>query len=66
MFNDLSLEPLTLWHEDVLADPDPAAQQAADYLGVALDPRATIDVPEIEKQSEGDSADWLVRFKSRS
>jgi LPS sulfotransferase NodH len=66
MFNDLGLEPLTLWHEDVLADPDPAAQQVADYLGIALDPRAAIDVPEIEKQSEGDSADWLVRFKSRS
>ena len=62
MFNDLRLEPLTLWHEDVLADPASAAEQVANYLGVTLDPAAGIAVPEIEKQSAGNSAEWLARY----
>jgi trehalose 2-sulfotransferase len=64
MFNDLRVDPLELWHEDVLADPSGAAQQVADYVGVMLDPAAAIDVPAIEKQSEGDASTWIERYAS--
>jgi LPS sulfotransferase NodH len=62
MFADLRIEPLTLWHEDVLADPAGAAGQVADYLGVAIDPAAAVDVPQLVKQSLGDSAEWIERY----
>jgi LPS sulfotransferase NodH len=40
MFGSLRIEPLRLWHEDVVARPGEAVRQVADYLGVALDPAA--------------------------
>lgn len=65
MFRDLRIEPLSVWHEDVLADPTEAAQQVADYLGVTIDPASSLKVPEIRKQSQGDSQSWIDQF-SRS
>ena len=62
MFSDLRIEPLELWHEDVLADPAAAAQQVADYVGVLIDPTSAVEVPEIFKQSEGDAAEWINRY----
>ena len=62
MFNDLRIEPLELWHEDVLADGSAAAQQVANYVGVTIDPQAAIEVPEIRKQSEGDASAWIERY----
>ena len=65
MFRDLRIEPLSVWHEDVLADPTEAAQQVADYLGVTIDPASSLKVPEIRKQSQGDLQSWIDQF-SRS
>ena len=65
MFDELRIEPLGLWYEDVLADPGAAVTQVADYLGVTLDPAATVDVPVIEKQSAADSAAWAERYAAR-
>lgn len=62
MFKELRIDPLRLWHEDVLADPQAAAKQVADYVGVAIDPAAAIQVPPIEKQSEGDGKAWIERY----
>jgi len=62
MFNDLAIAPLELWHEDVLADPSAAAQQVADYVGVAFNAGSAVDVPEIRKQSEGDASAWAERY----
>lgn len=62
MFADLRVEPLNLWHEDVLADPAQAARQVADYLSVETDPRFAIEVPTIEKQSEGGAQAWAERY----
>lgn len=64
MFADLSIEPLDLWHEDVLADPSRAADQVADYLGVQIDPASAVQVPDIRKQSVGDSPAWIERYAS--
>jgi LPS sulfotransferase NodH len=63
MFADLRIEPLTLWHEDVLADPAGATQQVAQYLGVTIDPAAAVEVPPIQKQSPGDAGEWAERFR---
>ena len=62
MFDELRINPLRLWHEDVLADPGAATRSVADYLGVMIDPDKEVHVPIIEKQSEGDSADWIERY----
>ena len=62
MFSDLKITPLSLCHEDVLADPSGATRQVADYLAVKIDPASEVDVPEIRKQSEGDSGIWIERY----
>jgi len=62
MFNDLAIEPLAMWHEDVLADPEGAAATAARYLGVTLEQGAAVDVPAIQKQSEYDAPDWRAKY----
>lgn len=62
MFDDPRIEPLAMWHEDVLASPAAAVQQVADYVGIVIDPRAAVDVPQIHKQSEGDARQWIERF----
>jgi LPS sulfotransferase NodH len=62
MFNELRIEPLALWHEDVLASPAAAAQQVADFVGVEIDPAAAVQVPQIQKQSEGDTRQWIERY----
>jgi trehalose 2-sulfotransferase len=64
MFSDLQIEPLELWHEDVLADPFAAARHVADYVGVEIDAAAAVEVPEIRKQSEGDAPAWVERYAS--
>jgi len=65
MFGELGIEPLTLWYEDVLADPDMAVAEVARYLGVTLDRTAQFAAPEIEKQSPADSVAWAKRFAGR-
>lgn len=62
MFSDLQIEPLCLWHEDVLADATAATVQVADHLGVRIDPAAAVEVPSIEKQAEGDTSAWIERY----
>ncbi|HEX8839793.1 MAG TPA: Stf0 family sulfotransferase [Sphingomicrobium sp.] len=62
MFADLQIEPLNLWHEDVLANPDAAAGEVAQYVGVSIDPSARIEVPEILKQAPGDASDWAEAY----
>jgi LPS sulfotransferase NodH len=63
MFDDLRIEPLTLCHEDVLADPAAVARQVADYLEVPIDPSAAVEVPQIHKQSPQDTSEWIARYR---
>jgi LPS sulfotransferase NodH len=68
-FRQLGIEPLRIWYEDALADPEAAQAQVAAYLGVALDSAARIAVPPVHKQSAPEIADWAARYaetKSRS
>jgi LPS sulfotransferase NodH len=64
LFKEIGVEPLTLWYEDVLAQPDAAVQQVASYLGIALDPAAAVAVPEVERQSQDDSKLWAERYSA--
>jgi LPS sulfotransferase NodH len=67
MFSDLRIEPLRVWHEDVLASPEAEIRQVADYVGVTIEPHAAVRVPEIEKQSRGDAREWIEQYgRSRS
>jgi len=61
MFRDLRVEPLALWYEDVLANPEEAVRAVADHLGVRLDPGAAIAVPAIERQSQTGARAWAER-----
>ncbi len=61
MFANLRVEPLRLWYEDIAASPDGAARQVADYLDVALDPAAIVEIPAVEKQSEAGGRAWAER-----
>lgn len=61
MFSDLRIRPLQLWYEDVLADPLGATRAVAEYLGVPLDPQASISVPPIERQSQAGARAWAER-----
>lgn len=65
MLSDLGIEPLNLWFEDVLANPESAAEAVADHLGVRIDRCAAVEVPQIEKQSEEDSLAWAERYARR-
>jgi LPS sulfotransferase NodH len=64
MFENLHIEPLRLWYEDVAARPDEAARQVADYLGVELDPAAAIQIPAVEKQSGSGARAWVERHEA--
>jgi len=64
MFSDLRITPLSVWHEDVLADPTGVTQRVADYLGVTIDPTFEIEIPEIRKQSEGDARVWIEKYSN--
>jgi LPS sulfotransferase NodH len=62
MFNDLRIDPLELWHEDVLHDPLGAAKQVADDLRITIDAQAKVQIPEIRKQSPGNTQAWIDRY----
>jgi trehalose 2-sulfotransferase len=65
MFQDLRIEPLRLWHEDVIADPKQAAARTADYLGVALSAGSEVEVPAIVEQDKADARRWIARYQGR-
>jgi trehalose 2-sulfotransferase len=63
MFADLRLTPLTLWYEDVVAEPERAAVTVADFLGVSLDPGAAVDVPTISRQAQEGAHAWAAKHE---
>lgn len=65
MFADLKVDPLPLFYEDVVGDPEAVVAGTAQWLGVAIDPDASIEVPEVRKQSESDAVLWAGRYAER-
>jgi LPS sulfotransferase NodH len=66
LFNDLRIEPLSLWYEDVRDDPDQAVRSVAAFLDVELDPAAVLTIPQVEKQSAQDAKRWSELYSARS
>ena len=64
LFDSLQVEPLTLWHEDVVDRPDDAVRQVAEFLDVRLDPSAAVTVPEVREQAQSDSREWAERYRA--
>ena len=61
MLSDLSITPLELWYEDVLADPAAAIDAVAGYLNVEIEPEAAVNVPPIERQAQQGARAWARR-----
>lgn len=62
LFNELRAQPLTLWYEDTVAQPEATLRQVADFVGVPLTSDAPVAVPTITRQSASDSRDWAERY----
>ena len=58
LYTNSGITPLVLWYEDVIERPNEAVETVAGYLGVTLDPSATVGVPEIRRQSREDAERW--------
>jgi hypothetical protein len=43
-----------------LAEPDRTVAAVADYLGVAIDPGARVEVPPIVRQASGGREQWFA------
>jgi LPS sulfotransferase NodH len=64
LLKELSIEPLTMWYEDVVKEADEAVSRVADFIGVTLESSAPIAIPMVEKQAEEDSRRWRERYAS--
>ena len=58
LYANWRIKPLVLWYEDVVERPQEAIASVADYVGVMLDPSATVSVPQIRRQSRKDAERW--------
>jgi LPS sulfotransferase NodH len=65
MFTDLRITALTIWYEDVVAEPDAAIVAVAECIGVRLDPNAVVEIPSIVRQSQEGASDWAVKHEGR-
>lgn len=63
LFDSLKVEPLTLWHEDVVDRPDDAVRKVAEFLDVRIDPSLAVRVPDVRKQAHSDSHAWAERYR---
>jgi trehalose 2-sulfotransferase len=63
MFAGLNLTALTLWYEDVVAEPARAAAEVAAYLEVTLDPAAEVAIPMVERQSQDGARAWAAKHQ---
>jgi LPS sulfotransferase NodH len=61
MLRDLTIAPLELWYEDILANPAGTLDSVAGYLGVEIEPAAAVRVPPIERQSQEGARAWADR-----
>ncbi len=59
MFAEMRIEPLELWYEDVVATPEDAVRQVAEYLGVKLETGRQVAVPEVVRQSQHGAKAWI-------
>ena len=66
LFEEIGVQPLVLWYEEVIERPEDMVSKVASFLEVKLDPEASIRVPAIEKQSEVDAKLWAELYADGS
>ena len=66
LFAEYGIEPLTMWYEDIEAQPEQAIQAVAAFLDVEIDPTAALPIYQVERQSQDDSKRWRDRYGARS
>ena len=62
MFRDMRIDPLEMWYEDVVEDPDRAVARAAEFVGATIDPTAAVEIPAVQSQSKRESRAWIERY----
>lgn len=63
MFRRQGHDPLRLWYEDVVADPQATLAAVASFLEVEISPAAMFTVPAVTKQRFSKSDDWEQRYR---
>jgi trehalose 2-sulfotransferase len=66
MFRDMRIEPLVMWYEDVVEDPERAVAQAAQFVGVTIDPSAAVKIPVVQPQAKQESTAWIERYSTKA
>jgi len=64
IFTLTETEPYRLQYEEFLREPDRIFSEIADYVGVEQCPTACLDMPNIDRQSDALSAEWVARYRA--
>lgn len=62
IFLTVNVEPMRLYYEDLLANPDQFTEDILIWMGINLDPSSHINVPITVRQTDGVSKAWRDRF----
>jgi trehalose 2-sulfotransferase len=60
-FHQGKLEPLTIWYHDLAGDYEQTVRRVLAHIGVSYPPAAPIPPPQLKKQADEISADWVQR-----
>ncbi len=58
-----NIQPIKLYYEDLVADPQRVVETILQRLGRTPDPACRIDLPSLVRQSDGTDAEWIARFR---
>jgi trehalose 2-sulfotransferase len=63
-FDASGTEPLTIWYEDLAADPVAILGRVLDFLGLAEPARAFVPATSFRRQTDSTTERWLSRFNA--
>jgi trehalose 2-sulfotransferase len=65
-FAEHDARPFRLAYEDLAADRAGTIQAILALLGVEHDERKAVEIPPVERQSDGTNAEWIARFEAET
>jgi trehalose 2-sulfotransferase len=65
-FVDHGVSPFRLAYEDLAADRAGTVQAIIALLGAESDERRPVEIPPVERQSDGTNAEWIARFEAET
>ena len=65
-FASNNVTPFRLVYEDLAADPAAMVRSIIELLGVQGDEPEAVEVPAVEKQSDGTNNEWIARFEAET